>query len=189
MEYMVVYESMFGNTETVARAVAEGLGEHGDVELCEVSAAPAAVPADVALVVVGGPTHAFGMSRSQTRADAVEQGAPADATAPGLREWSTALAPGQHRLVATFDTRVGKVRHLPGSAARGAARVLRRRGYELVAAPQSFFVHDVTGPLLDGEAERATTWGAELARLVAQHTGAGGSDTRHPEADHSDHIR
>ncbi|MGH3368950.1 MAG: hypothetical protein ACRDPR_03025 [Nocardioidaceae bacterium] len=65
--------------------------------------------------------------------------------------------------VATFDTRVDKVRHLPGSAAKAAARALRRHGYRVSPAPESFFVADVSGPLLAGELERATEWGEALA--------------------------
>lgn len=62
MKALVVYESMFGNTEQVARAVATGLGRHLDVELVAVANAPDTV-SDVDLVVVGGPTHAFSMTR------------------------------------------------------------------------------------------------------------------------------
>ena len=67
MRALVVYESMFGNTEAVARAVADGLAEMHDVDLREVSQAPIAVIARVDLIVVGGPTHAFSLSRPATR--------------------------------------------------------------------------------------------------------------------------
>lgn len=60
---------MFGNTRAVAEAVAQGLGSAMTVELVEVSAAPLESQ-DVDLLVVGGPTHAFGMSRPTTRSDA-----------------------------------------------------------------------------------------------------------------------
>lgn len=42
------------------------------------------------------------------------------------------------------------------------ARKLRSRGYEILSAPESFFVVDMKGPLVDGELERATAWGASL---------------------------
>ena len=41
MKALVVYESMFGNTEQIARAVAAGLAESVDVQLAEVAEAPA----------------------------------------------------------------------------------------------------------------------------------------------------
>ena len=70
---LVVYESVLGNTQAVAKAIAEGLGESRPVTVKEVSDAPDAIPPDVGLLVVGGPTHAFGMSRPETRADAARE--------------------------------------------------------------------------------------------------------------------
>jgi Flavodoxin len=66
MKALVVYESMFGNTEQIARAVAEGLGESVGVQVVEVADAAAEPDPDVALIVAGGPTHAFSMARSST---------------------------------------------------------------------------------------------------------------------------
>lgn len=162
MKALVVYESMFGNTEQVARAVATGLGRHLDVELVAVANAPDTV-SDVDLVVVGGPTHAFSMTRQATRVDAVSQGASHGTSETGLREWLATLPAGSQSLpVATFDTRVDKARHLPGSAAKAAAKVVRRRGYLLAARPESFYVADVAGPLIEGELDRAAAWGETL---------------------------
>ncbi len=57
MKALVVYESMFGNTEQIARAVAAGLEESVDVQVAEVTDAPTEPDPDVALIVAGGPTH------------------------------------------------------------------------------------------------------------------------------------
>jgi hypothetical protein len=165
---MVVYESMWGNTEQIARAIAEGLGTKLDVNVVEVSEAPAAPGEDVALVLAGGPTHAFSMTRENTRADAVKQGARQGHVDIGLREWLSGL-PGhpEGQLLVTFDTRVKQVRHLPGSAAKSAGRLARQHGYRRFADSESFYVDDVSGPLLEGETDRATRWGAALAARVA----------------------
>ena len=72
--------------------------------------------------------------------------------------------------MATFDTRVTTVRHLPGSAAKAAAKTARRHGYDRVGHPESFYVHDSEGPLLDGELARATAWGRDLAAAVTTTT-------------------
>jgi hypothetical protein len=168
MKALVVYESMWGNTEQIARAVAAGLAESCDVRVVDVADAPASPPDEVGLVVAGGPTHAFSMTRASTRADAVKQGAPRAVRAIGLREWLDHLPlNGTHAPVATFDTRVDKVRRLPGSAARKAARVARQRGYRLAAPARSFYVADTPGPLLEGELVRAEGWGRELAGKLA----------------------
>lgn len=172
MKALIVYESMFGNTEHVARAVAEGLALHMEVELVEAGRAPAPLSSLVDLVVVGGPTHAFSMTRQKTREDAVAQGATAPAEASGIREWIDHLKSGPHsERVATFDTRVAKVRHMPGSAAKAAAKGLRRHGYGVFLKPESFWVEDVAGPLLDGELERARAWGEGLAAAVSTQAG------------------
>lgn len=163
MRFLVVYESLWGNTEQVARAVAAGLGDAITVDVVEVGTAPAVPADDVDLLVVGGPTHTFSMSRPGTRSEAVTRGASNTAPGPGIREWIAALPTvTDGLLVATFDTRVEKVQRLPGSAARKAGRLLRRRGYAQVLDPESFYVADVDGPLLDGEIDRASAWGGRL---------------------------
>ena len=179
MRTLLVYESMFGNTAEIADAVSEGMAREMDVDLYEVSDAPAAVTGLVDLIVLGGPTHAFSLSRPSTRADAVRQGAPTDRAAVGLREWLGGLHKGPHsELVATFDTRVERVRHLPGSAAKKAAKLARSLGYTPVAH-ESFYVTDVAGPLLPGELDRARTWGHDLAAdMRARHDGR--SPSRRP---------
>jgi hypothetical protein len=165
---LVVYESMFGNTAAVAEAVAGGLGSRLQVSLREVGNAATAVPDDVDLVVVGGPTHALGLSRHSTRKDAAEQAdRPLVSTGLGVREWLDAAAPqGMTCRAAAFDTRCAKPR-LPGSAARAAVRRLRRAGFQPTAAPASFYVTGTKGPLVEGELERARRWAEGLAASVA----------------------
>jgi hypothetical protein len=159
---LVIYESMFGNTHAVADAVAEGLRESLDVEVLEVEEAPLEVGDDVDLVVVGGPTHAFSMSRPSTRHSAGEQGAdPGAASHSGIREWISGVAAPKGLATAAFDTRIAKP-HLPGSAAKSADRKLRRRGFTELAHPESFYVTDTSGGLVEGELERAKAWGVEL---------------------------
>ena len=164
---LVVFESMWGNTEKVARAVADGLAESMAVDLVDVAQHPGPPDDDVDLVVAGGPTHAFAMTRAGTRADARDKGARQGAVDTGLREWLADLPHGHHHpKFATFDTRVHSVRHLPGSAARSADRQAHRHGYDDVAPPESFWVQDMDGPLVDGEVARARAWGRDLARRV-----------------------
>ena len=61
MSVLVVFESMWGNSRLVAAATAEGLGK--DVPVVSVAEAPVPLPSDVDTLVLGGPTHAFSMSR------------------------------------------------------------------------------------------------------------------------------
>ena len=176
MRTLVVFESMFGNTQEIATAVADGLSSHLSVDVVEVGAASTGIGDDVELLVVGGPTHAFGLSRPGTRQSAAEQ-AEEDLVSAGigLREWLAAMPAlhgGSRRVAAAaFDTRVKKP-GLPGSAARAAGKRLRRLGYRLVVRPASFYVAGIPGPLLPGERERARTWGEKLgSEFAARHPG------------------
>jgi len=171
---LVLYESFFGNTESIARAVASGLRlEDFSAVALDVADVPDVDLSEYDLLVVGGPTHAFALSRPATRDDAVARGGDDRYSARGLREWLSALPvqDGIH-LAATFDTRVSHVRHLPASAARSAANLLRRRRFTLMARPTGFIVQDVEGPLDQREMERAISWGRSLARQTQDRIAA-----------------
>ncbi|MCA2229273.1 flavodoxin family protein [Nonomuraea aurantiaca] len=162
MYALIVYESMFGNTKQIAEAVAEGLATTMRTEVLEVGSAPASVGEDLGLLVVGGPTHAFGMSRASTRQSAAQQGRVLS-QGQGVREWlATVRSPSARLASAAFDTRIAKPR-MPGSAARGVAKRLRRLGLALASPAESFYVTGTQGPLVAGEVERARQWGRHLA--------------------------
>ncbi|GAB2584149.1 flavodoxin [Paractinoplanes abujensis] len=165
MKALVVYES-----KVVARVVADGLGEAFEVRLAEAREIPSTEGFD--LLVVGGPTHAFGLSRPGTRQDAARQGDVRPSTADvDIREYLDVSPMLTGLTAATFDTKVDKP--LPrGSAAHKAHRRLRRLGCRMARPPESFKVDGTTGPLVAGELERARTWARELAAagLALRHT-------------------
>ncbi len=167
---LVIHESMFGNTSAVADAVAGALHQAGfTVEVVPISSAPPAAELDVDLVLLGAPTHALSLSRASTREDAVRRGAPAERAATGLREWLADARnhpPTSTTAAAVFDTRAAGARPLPGSAARKAARLARAAGFRPVLPTHSSYVEDVSGPLLDGELDRARDWASEIATTV-----------------------
>ena len=168
---LVVYESMFGNTRDIAESIATGLAPAFEVDVREVSVAEPAV-GDVDLLVVGGPVHAFSLSRPATRADALRQAEKEHkalvSTGEGMREWLGRLEDnGRGTAAAAFDTVVRVGRFTLGSAARAETRALRARGFREIAAPEHFQVEDTTGPLKAGERDRATAWAQELARRFA----------------------
>lgn len=169
MRTLVVYESMFGNTRRIAEAIAHGLAAAGPVTVVDAAEAPASVPDDVDLVVAGGPTHAFSMSRESTRSEAIVRGAPAKDVAVGLREWIEKLERGTHpQRFAAFDTRAD-VPLIPGAASKSAAKAAKKLGFHAVVS-ESFRVHGYEGPLLEGEVERAQRWGASLAETALSRT-------------------
>lgn len=167
MRGLVVYESMFGNTKQVADAIGEGVRSQVATELVEVNDAPREIGADV-MLVVGGPTHAFGMTRAKTRQDAMTQAGKDPASAGiGLREWLESLDHADDATrAAAFDTHIDK--RVPGSAARAAEKRLRKLGFRIVEPAESFYVSGTPGPLVQGELERARRWGELLGASLPE---------------------
>ncbi len=160
MRALVVYESLWGNTEKVARAIGDALSSHGTVDIFDSDAAPTSTDG-YELLVVGAPTHAFSMSRPSTRADAVKSHAAPHAPVKGVREWLADLQrPPAKTPTLVFDTRVDQPR-LPGSAAKAARHDLHVLGFDTSVLQQTFRVHGYEGPLLEGEIQRAIAWVAE----------------------------
>jgi hypothetical protein len=174
MRALVVYESMFGNTRDIAVAIAAGIAAGMPVETIEVAAAPTSIPDDVDLLVVGGPTHAHGMTKPESRADSARRaGDRLVSRGDGIREWLQAVRGGSARTAAaSFDTRIKGPGMLWGSAAKAADKHLRGLGFPAAASPESFLVDGPTGPPFDrlahGEIERARAWGEGLAAGLAQ---------------------
>ncbi len=69
--------------------------------------------------------------------------------------------------MAAFDTRFRWPELLSGTAARGIAKRLERKGARLIAEPESFFVEHKDGPLTEGELGRAASWARQLATAFA----------------------
>lgn len=162
MKAVVVYESLWGNTAAVARAVAEGLGP--DARALNTAEATADVVAGADLIVAGAPVLGFSLPtekmREGVRANPGKAPSPPDLSHPAMSSWLSRLPFGTGRSAA-FDT---QVRGPFGSAAPKIAEALERTGFTGLAKPQGFVVKGRYGPLRDGELERAREWGAELAR-------------------------
>ena len=164
MKTVVVYESLWGNTAAIARAIAEGIG--AEAQALSTDEASAAVVADADLVVAGAPLLGFTLPTDKMRAgirtNPGRPPAPPDLSHPSLRSWLEALPAGEGRFAA-FETRL---RLSPGSAIADIARGFERAGYRQVAEAQRFLVKGKFGPLRDGELDKARRWGAELARAM-----------------------
>lgn len=143
----VIYDSVFGNTEKIAQAIAAALG----TQAIPVSQADAGQLAGLDLLVVGSPTRGF---RPTEGISQLLNGLPKNHLA-GAR-------------VAAFDTRLvletiesKALRFLVdkgGYAAKTIAKVLVKQGGVLAAPAEGFLVTGEQGPLKDGELERAADW-------------------------------
>ncbi|MEB7505753.1 flavodoxin family protein [Arthrobacter koreensis] len=146
MKAVVLYDSAYGNTRRIAEAI-DGSLEDVAAEAIQV---PAFRPGELRagdLLVVGSPIN--GWRPTPIISAAVE-----------------ALGPDQLEGVkaAAFDTRVRLFVH--GDAAGKLSEELRRRGAEIISAPQPFFVKGTEGPLVAGEVEKAAFWGRSLLHAV-----------------------
>ncbi len=145
MRSLVMYRSRYGNTERIARAVAEGLSERGESRAVALTDLRPGDLETAHLVVLGAPTQMKRMPLSMRRF---------------LRR--SAHESWFGRPVAVFDTRLPGEQWRTGSAAGRLGARLQGMGAMLVAPPESFFVSGMRGPLEQGERERAKLWGRRL---------------------------
>lgn len=164
MKALVVYESLWGNTAAIARAIAEGIGD--DALSLSTAEATSEQVASADLIVAGSPILGFTLPSESMRAGIssnLPPGVPApDLSHPSIRSWLELLPAGEGRF-ATFETRV---KGPWGNAVRAIAKALAATGRTQVSSAtpsMAFIVSGKYGPLRDGEIERARAWGAEIA--------------------------
>jgi hypothetical protein len=162
MKAIVVYESLWGNTAAVARAIAEGLG--AGTQVFSTAQADAAIVAGADLIVAGAPVLGFRVPSAQMlqMIDQSREKVAPDLSHPAMAAWLDGLAAGRGR-AAAFETRIW---WSPGGSTGGIERGLEAKGYTRLARAQRFIVTGKYGPLRAGELEKARAWGAELAQAM-----------------------
>ena len=164
MNAVVVFESHWGNSEAVARAIAEGIGS--EARALNTDEAEGQAIDGVDLIVAGGPVIAFALPREGVErqlASDIKAPRPADVSHPLLRSWLDALPAGRG-WAAAFETRIWW--SLRGATGTIESK-LKKAGYRRLAKAERFIVSGGYGPLRDGELERARRWGAGLAEAFA----------------------
>jgi flavorubredoxin len=164
MKAVVVYESLWGNTAAIARAIAEGIGPEAQAVTTDAAYGETVAQAD--LIVAGAPVLGFSLPSDRIRDSVARSEAnaptPPDLSHPSMRSWLDALPHGRGR-AAAFETRIW---WSPRGATGDIERRLTRAGYRTIANAQKFVVKDKYGPLREGELDRARRWGTELAQAV-----------------------
>jgi flavodoxin I len=146
MRALVVYDSLYGNTEEIAKAIG-GAITGGEVRVLRAGEVGPPELENISLLVVGSPT----------------QGGRA---MPAIKDFLDRVSKGEINGLdaAAFDTRFSsKMTKIFGYAAGKIAASLKSKGANLVAEPEGFFVDDKEGPLKEGELERAAAWGKGLS--------------------------
>lgn len=149
MKTLVVYDSLYGNTEQIAKAIGEAIpGEARVLRMDQVTAADIEA---VDLLFIGCPTH--GSMPSEAAQGLLEKVGP-----PARKDAKAA----------TFDTRLtwGFLQRW-GFAAPKMADTLKEKGWTLAGTPGGFFVKGLRkGPLKQGEADRAAAWAKEIVESM-----------------------
>jgi flavodoxin len=142
MRVFIIYDSLYGNTERIAQAMAGSLQVWHTLRTVQVASVNAAVSLDADLLLVGSPTHGGRPSKSivtflaQLRPDALR----------GID-------------VAGFDTRLSfPLWRIFGYAAPRITKALVGKGGREAAPARGFIVRGTKGPLAQGEVERAIDW-------------------------------
>jgi hypothetical protein len=168
MRAVLVYDSV-DDVHDVAAHIADGLSSRYVVDVEPAGDAAARLIAECDLLVVGGATHAHGLSSSFARmahraSDDLAAILDEDAMGPALRYWFHTLEALPPIPAAAFATRApGAV--TVGDAARAIARRLRTQGFHLAVGPATFEV-DRLHRLECFEDQRAAAWGATLATAL-----------------------
>jgi flavodoxin I len=144
MKTLVVYDSVYGNTERIAKAIGDAIT--GEVEVVRVGQVNTSELKPFDLLIVGSPTHG---------------GRPTQPTRDFLKEVPDLALKDTN--VAAFDTRFPhRLAAIFGYAAGRIAGSLKRKGATLIGSPEGFFVKGTEGPLKEGELGRAAGWAREI---------------------------
>ena len=150
MNILIVFASQFGNTEHVARSIGGAFEPRHTVQIVAARDAQTMTGEAIDLLIVGAPTQMFGR-RLLVRS-----------FLSGLRRHGFSGKPA-----AAFDTRMGTPTEKNAAASETIAERLQSAGCHLVAPAESFLVAGFTGPLVEGEEERARTWARSVVDRLA----------------------
>jgi len=146
----VVYDSVYGNTEKVAKALAAGLESGGvDVNVVKVDAVRFDELGGVDLLCVGSPVHAWSASKP------VKEFLERLKSVEGLTG----------KKAFAFDTKMSKSR-LAGSAGGKIERKLKDLGLTIAKQSESAIVKGREGPLEESAEGTFKQTGAELAKML-----------------------
>jgi flavodoxin len=150
MNALVVYFSKFGNTKTVAEAIAETLEAQYSVRTLSAERLADSDLSGVDLLVMGCPTHRMNLP---------------EAVRPVFEALPKRVLHGAP--VAAFDTSYEMSAFLSRfTAAKKLAQELRKLGGKRVVPPETFHVAGREGPLCDGELDRAREWAGAILRKL-----------------------
>jgi len=159
MKIIVVYDSVFGNTGQIARAIGGALDSGNEVDVFNVTRFMPENLKGTKLLIVGSPTRSFRPTEAISKF--IKNLSPGALTKVKVAAFDTRISPEELKsAIARFLVKKG------GYAAKPIAKKLVAKGGILVLPPEGFFVTDEKGPLKQGETERAEGWAKELLKTA-----------------------
>lgn len=149
MKYVVVYDSVFGNTKQVAKIIKETIGEACDIfhvkEQINVQ--------QYDQLIIGSPTRAFRPT-------------------PDVLKFVRSLTKNAVKKIVAFDTRMDienvnskvltRMAKWFGFSNDSIEKIAKKKKIECIQPSGEFFVTDTEGPLREGEVERIKEWTQQI---------------------------
>jgi flavodoxin I len=156
MRAIVVFDSLYGNTEKIAQVIGKIIAEQGEVQVIRVGEMRLEQLKGIELLTIGSPTQQF---KSTAAMKNFLNSIPKNGLI-GVK-------------VAAFDTRLtlAEIEKSPalsffekifGYATERIAKSLKAKGGVLVLPGEGFYVEGMKGPLMPGEQERAENWARNI---------------------------
>jgi flavodoxin len=144
MKALVVFDSVYGNTEDIAKSIGETIGE--TVKVVKAESTEVTDLESIELLIAGSPTYG---------------GRPTPKMKEFLDRIKAVSLIGVK--ITAFDTRAPATWvKLFGFAAGKIEKRLKSQGGESVIKPEGFFVSGTKGPLVEGEYKRAAKWAQNI---------------------------
>jgi flavodoxin len=151
MKTIIVYDSVFGNTEKIAKTMAQSIENQCEIKITHINQLQLKDLQDINLLIIGSPTRGF---------------EPTKPIAEALRKIKVKDYP--FLMVAVFDTRIDVVKinniilnifvKFCGYAVDTMEKIVRNNSLRLVGEGKGFFVEESEGPLRVDETNKAAQW-------------------------------
>jgi flavodoxin len=158
MRTLIIYDSVYGNTEKIAQSICSALGPGEEIGLIRAGEATIGQLSGLNILVVGSPTQRFMATHAINELFKIIPRNSLKGVKVAAFDTRLSLSDIESS-VERFAVKVG------GYAAKGIANRLKKCGGILIVPPEGFIVKGMEGPLMEGELERAADWANQIKSL------------------------
>lgn len=159
MKALIVYDSLYGNTERIANAIGEKLSSYHDTKTIKVIKANPNDIDGIDILIIGSPTHGGRFT------DPIK-------TFIGLLPEKELQAIKTLTFDTSFPTTnmgffINHIVKIFGNAAPRLSKELKKKGANVIDS-KTFYVLGKEGPLQEGETERAKEWVVQSIKKISE---------------------